>query len=274
LASFECDQAEGLRRLLAGPRPRVFTFLSAASTSAKSAMLVNLGASLAESGRQVVLLDACISDQGITRRMGVEMQATLLDVSRQQRALDQALHAVPQGFHVASLTAGSHGALVCDTEQMRRLANAFNVLTAQSDVLLVDAELDSDDTLPLAAMSSGDIVIQVTPDADSIKRAYALIKRLHLGLGSRPFGILVTGAQEQEAEAVCRNIAQVANSYLAVKLFLVGSIPEDEQVTRAARLGRAVIDAFPRAGAALAFRRLAERFVTADASVNRVEVGI
>ena len=47
LANFDFDQAEGLRRMLAGPRPRIVTFLSASPQDDKGTMLVNLGASLA-----------------------------------------------------------------------------------------------------------------------------------------------------------------------------------------------------------------------------------
>ena len=48
LASFDFDQAEGLRRMLAGPKPRIVTFLSATPQDDKGAMLINLGASLAQ----------------------------------------------------------------------------------------------------------------------------------------------------------------------------------------------------------------------------------
>lgn len=273
MANFECDQAEGLRRLLAGPRPRIVTFLSAASVGEKSTMLVNLGASLAACGRNVVLLDACASQHGIARRMGVQMPATLLDVSRQHRAFDQAVQTMPQGFQLASLTAGSRRPMTAEVGEGRRLGNTFHVLAAQTDVILVDAELDQYDNLPLPVMSNGEIVLQVAPDAASIKEAYALIKRLYAQLGRRPFGILVTGADEQEAERVFQNMEKAANRYLALQLFSIGSIPADEQVTRAARLGRAVIDAFPRAGAATAFRRLAERFTMLD-STREIRVGV
>ncbi|MES2741947.1 MAG: antiactivator of flagellar biosynthesis FleN protein, partial [Pseudomonadota bacterium] len=50
---FDFDQAEGLRRMLAGPTPRVVTFLSATPQDDKGAMLVNLGASLARAGNDV-----------------------------------------------------------------------------------------------------------------------------------------------------------------------------------------------------------------------------
>lgn len=260
MASFECDQAEGLRRMLAGPKPRIFTFLSATSIAEKSTMLVNLGASLAAGGNAVVVLDACASHNGIARRMGAELPATLLDVARQQRAFDQAVQAMPQGFSLAALSAGSLYETRHDADQQRRLTNAFGVLASQADVLVVDAELDDNDGLPLEAMAVGDIVVQVSPAAESIKEAYALIKRLNAQLGRRPFGILVTGADENEARVVYRNMAQAASRYLAVQLYDLGSVPTDDQVTRAARLGRAVIDAFPMAGASVAFRRLAERF--------------
>jgi flagellar biosynthesis protein FlhG len=277
LASFECDQAEGLRRMLAGPKPRIFTFLSATSPAEKSTMLVNLSASLAFSGSEVVLLDACASVNGISKRMGVEPRATLLDVARQQRALDQVVHAMPQGFGLVSLTNGSVRAATDDVDQTRRLSNAFNVLASQSDVLIVDAELGEQDNFPTPAMASGDIVVQVSPGAASIKEAYSLIKRLNEQLGRRPFGILVTGADEHEAEIIYQNMAHVASRYLAVQLHSIGFVPQDDHVTRAARLGRAVIDAFPLAGASVAFRRLAERFAlqsTNGLSAGSVKLGV
>jgi flagellar biosynthesis protein FlhG len=82
-------------------------------------------------------------------------------------------------------------------------------------------------------------------------------------LGRRPFGILVTGASEQEAKVVYDNMSSAASRYLAVQLTSMGSVPADEYLQRAARLGRAVVDAFPLAGASVAFRRLAGRFALA-----------
>jgi flagellar biosynthesis protein FlhG len=275
LASFERDQAEGLRRMLAGPKPRVFTFLSASPPAEKCGTLVNLGTSMARSGHGVILLDACASSHGVTSHIGLQAQATLLDVARQQRAFDQAVQAMPQGFHLASLTAGSLRPVVDDEDQRRRLTNTFNVLAAQSDVMLVDAELDAGDDFPVPAMANGEIVVQVTAGADSVKDAYTLIKRMSAHAGRRPFGVLVTGADAKEAATVFQNMAQAASRYLAVELYSVGFIPADENVGRAARGGRSVVDAFPLAAASTAFRRLAEQLsarVTDKADRPRVAV--
>lgn len=259
MANFNFDQAEGLRRMLAGPRPRIVTFLSATPQDDKGAMLVNLGATLARSGNEVVLVDACASAHGVASRLGADNGASLLNVARQQCALNEVMYEVPQGFNVVSMTRGElrHG-----QEECRRLAKAFDVLASQAGIVIVDGEFDGD-AFPVPVMASSDIVVQVSNSATSIKNAYMMIKRLSQELGRRPFGIVVTGASEAEARVVYDNMAQAASRYLAVNLVSMGSVPADEYLHRAARLGRAVVDAFPLAGASVAFRQLAGRLALA-----------
>jgi flagellar biosynthesis protein FlhG len=260
LASFDFDQAEGLRRMLAGPKPRIVTFLSATPHDDKGAMLVNLGASLAQSGNDVMIVDACTRDYGVAQRLGVDRGPGLLQVARQECALNQVIHPVPQGFSVATMARMAPAS----ADEARRLAKTFDVLVKQAgSIIMVDgvfSEGAEGGTFPVPIMASSEIVVQVSTSAASITNAYALIKRLSQHLGRRPFGILVTGATEAEAKVVYDNMSSAATRYLAVTLTSMGSVPADEYLHRAARLGRAVVDAFPLAGASVAFRRLAGRF--------------
>ncbi|MCS0581309.1 antiactivator of flagellar biosynthesis FleN protein [Massilia pinisoli] len=257
MASFDFDQAEGLRRMLAGPKPRIVTFLSATPEDDKGAMLVNLGASLAQSGNDVMIVDACTRDYGVAQRLGVDRGPSLLQVARQECALNQVIHSVPQGFAVTTLARTP----CASGDDARRLAKTFDVLVKQAgSIIMVDGEFSADGSFPVPIMASSEIVVQVSTSATSITNAYALIKRLSQHLGRRPFGILVTGATEAEAKVVYDNMSSAATRYLAVTLTSMGSVPADEYLHRAARLGRAVVDAFPLAGASVAFRRLAGRF--------------
>ena len=266
MANFQFDQADGLRRILAGSKPRIVTFLFADTGEQKCTLLANLGASLARAGSTVVLLDACPAERGFTGRIATSLSATpaatLLQVARRESTLEDAVHILPQGFGIAALGDGSRS----DFEQHgARLATAFRQLVEQNDIVMVDAELGDDAILPLQAMADGEIVIQVSPDAASIQSAYSIIKRLNARLGRRPFSVLVTDASEQRAQTVYRNLEQTATRYLSLQLHSLGSVPPDEHLTRAARLGRTVIDAFPMAGASVAFRHIAGRFSSADA---------
>jgi flagellar biosynthesis protein FlhG len=260
LASFDFDQAEGLRRMLAGPKPRVVTFLSATPSDDKGAMLVNLGASLAQAGNEVLIIDACRRDYGVARRLELERHVGLLQVARQECALNQVVQGAPQGFSVA-LLARDQDLPAAGTDEARRLAKAFDVLVkGQGGIVIVDGELNRDGSFAVPVLADSEIVVQVSTSATSITNAYALIKRLAQEFGRRPFGILVTGATEAEAKVVYDNMSAAASRYLAVTLNSMGSVPADEYLHRAARLGRAVVDAFPLAGASVAFRRLAGRF--------------
>jgi len=258
LANFDFDQAEGLRRMLAGPKPRIVTFLSATPQDDKGAMLVNLGASLARAGNDVLIVDACHKEYGVAQRLGVDHGSSLLNVARQECGLNQVINQVPQGFGVVSMARGRSGR--AGPDEARRLAKTFDVLVKQTGIVIVDGEFGPDASFPVPIMDSAEIVVQVSTSAASITAAYALIKRLSQQLGRRPFGILVTGASEAEAKVVYDNMSSAASRYLAVQLTSMGSVPADEYLHRAARLGRAVVDAFPLAGASVAFRRLAGRF--------------
>ncbi|MCC2961970.1 antiactivator of flagellar biosynthesis FleN protein [Massilia sp. IC2-278] len=263
MASFDFDQAEGLRRMLAGPKPRVVTFLSATASDGKGAMLVNLGASLAQAGNDVLIVDACQREHGVARQLEMERHVSLLQVARQECALNQVVQHAPQGFQVATLVRDGV-APQAGSDEARRLAKAFDVLVkGQGGIVIVDGELQRDGSFAVPVLAESEIVVQVSTSATSITNAYTLIKRLAQEFGRRPFGILVTGASEAEAEIVYDNMSQAASRYLAVTLTSMGSVPADEYLHRAARLGRSVVDAFPLAGASVAFRQLAGRFAMA-----------
>jgi len=133
-------------------------------------------------------------------------------------------------------------------------------MAAKADITVVDADWSGESGLLLPSMAAGDIVVQVADNANSIKEAYSLVKRLSGHFGRRPVGVLVSGVNEARERVVFQNMAQASRRYLALELQSLGSVPQDDHLARAHKLGRSVIDAFPLAGASVAFRKLASRF--------------
>ncbi|MFZ6862478.1 MinD/ParA family ATP-binding protein [Undibacterium sp. Ji67W] len=265
------DQAEGLRRMLAVPKPRVFTFLSALKEEDKSAMLVNLGVSLARQGQQTMMLDARSSGNSIGAWLNAQNSKTLLDVARQQRTMQDAIKIVASGLSVTMLSRDAHMLAGLTPEISRQLSRVFDIVTHRSDLVVVDSNIDAQDAFPLAALDSSEVVIQVSSDPAAIKNAYGLIKRMSSRLGRRSFSILVSGVSEKEATLIYTNMAQAASRYLAVPLNYIGYVPEDDHVRKAASLGQSVIDAFPKARASVAFSRLAAQLVHSACSVMSFE---
>jgi flagellar biosynthesis protein FlhG len=139
----------------------------------------------------------------------------------------------------------------------------------QGGIVIVDGELNRDGGFRRAGMAESEIVVQVSTSAASITNAYGLIKRLARNSGAalrHPGHRRLRGRGERWFTIICR---QAASRYLAVTLSSMGSVPADEYLHRAARLGRSVVDAFPLAGASVAFRQLAGRFACRDAAPGR-----
>lgn len=256
MANFHMDQADGLRRMLAEPKPRIVTLLSTLGVAEKNVMLTNLTATLAHVGSDTILVDARYFD-GVGIHLNLASKNGLLEVARETCSLSEVITSVPQGFSVVAMSGERVASVRENVTDDQRLSKVFTVLAQQYGTMLVDAELDKNDRLPVTVLDDGMIGIHITGGAESIKAGYCLIKRLNATLGRRSFGILVTHSEEDQARLVYANLAKTASRYLAVSLYFMGSIPSDDHLSRAAGLGRSVIDAFPMATASVAFRRIA-----------------
>lgn len=252
--------------MLGGSKPRVFSFLSSTSSSEKSAMLLNLGASLHRAGSSVLVLDAYNNQQSVSSLLGVNQNKTILDSVRLTKNTLDVVKQMPQGFSVATLMRDFKlekiQNLISDKDRVL-LNKAFAELSSGYDIILVDAILDENDMLSVPAMADAHIVVQLSPNSESIKNAYMIIKRLGAQLGRRPFSLIVTGANEKDGALIFDNMAKVATRYLAIEITSFGCIPVDESIKRAVNLKRSVVEAFPMAKASVAFRRIAEQFSTA-----------
>jgi len=256
VVSFKNDQAAGLRRIMAAPKPRVVSVISASSAD-QSRMMINLAASIRAQGSDVLIMHA----SSTTREASYEVDKTptLLEVAKTSASLSLAIKNTKQEFAVAKLLPKNQVSTPLNSKAGAALNKLFDELVVQYEIVLVDATLNSDDLLPLQTLNNSDILIQLTREPESIKDAYTLIKRICSQLGRRSFGIIVDDANDAQAEVVFNNIAQVAKRFMQIELEFFGAIPADVHLGRAAKLGRPIVDAFPLTPASNAFKQIALR---------------
>jgi flagellar biosynthesis protein FlhG len=246
MSKLKQDQAAGLRKLMAIPAPRIFTMLSASSTQDKSRLMTNLAASMATQGTKSLVIHA--SKESSESVYGINALPTLLETNKQKNTLQNAISKLMQKSQL-------HQQLSHEMNQglgfiLKELASAF-------EIVLVDASVDDAGLLPIDALNSSEIIVQLTRKPESIKEAYALIKKVYSQLGRRNFGIIVDDATDAQAQVVFNNISKVAKQYMQIDLTYFGAIPADDHLSKAVQLGRAVVDAFPLAQASTAFKKMA-----------------
>lgn len=251
------DQAAGLRRIMSSPKPRIVSILSTSPNHDHARLMANLATPIADNGFDVLILVA--SDECNANIYEVENQPTLLDVINEKTLLQSVIKNTGNGFSIAKLMPSHQVESPLDLILGQQLNSIFCKLAEQYEIVLVDAAINSDDLLPLKALNEGEIIIKLNRQTESIKDSYALIKKIYNQLGSRSFGIIVDNATDSQAQAIFTNISEVAKRFLNTELEFFGAIPPDVHLSRAAKLGRTVMEAFPLASASSAFKLIAER---------------
>jgi flagellar biosynthesis protein FlhG len=251
------DQAAGLRRIMATPKPRVVSILSTSPSRDQARLMANLATPIAAQGSDVLILHA--SHESSESIYEINKLPALLDVINAKSLLQSAIKNSGNGFSVAKLMPSHQVGTPLDSILSEQLNSIFSELAQLYEIVLVDAALNSSHLLPLKALNEGEIIIKLTRHSESIKEAYLLIKRIYSQLGRRSFGIIVDNASDAQAQIVFGNISQVARLYMQIELEYFGAIPPDVHLGRAAKLGRSVIDAFPLASASAAFKQIAQR---------------
>lgn len=260
MVNFENDQAAGLRRIMAEPKPKVLSVLLAAGNQQHQARTINnLAATLSEQGHQVLVMHASHLAPSAFKGYGVASPLNLVDVIQGRAHLYETIYETSLGFAAAQLMPSNHISMPLDKNSAILMDQAFNQLQHEYDVILVAAMLNKNHVLPIPSLNNGEILIQLTCEPESIKHGYTLMKQIYSQLGRRAFGVLVESANDRQAALIFRNMEQVARRYMQIDLEFFGAIPKDEHLSQAEKIGRSVVEAFPMAHASTAFHALAQR---------------
>ncbi len=255
VATIATDQAASLRKLVGGAGGQSIALTGGGSTGVTTLSL-NLAASIAALDQRVLLLDEDESRHNAIQRLQLRQRHAFEHAAAREVRLDELLLSAP-GFELmpAAFPAAINRLPPGRAEQ---LSDEYDSLIARIDCVLIDARPIADDHAPGLALSADEVVVVITPSADSITSAYATIKRLHTEFGRRDFRLLANRVRTLEtAMALFNRVKEVALRYLDVSMKLIGFVPEDEQLARANKLGQPVAHAFPQSEASVAFAQLA-----------------
>lgn len=252
------DQAAGLRRMA---RPvQVIAVASGKGGVGKTNVSVNLSVALALNGRQVVLMDADLGLANVDLLLGLHPRYNLSHVLNGERTLEEILVEGPAGMKIIPATSGTKHMAELSPAEHAGIIRAFSELSQGIDVLVVDTAAGISDTVTSFTRAAQEVLIVVCDEPASITDAYALMKVLNREYEVYRFHVLANMARSaQEGRDLFVKLSRVTERFLDVTLDFVGAIPHDEYLRKAVQRQRAVVDAYPRSRAALAFRAVAQR---------------
>ncbi len=226
----------------------------------KSNVSINLAMALAEKGRRVVVLDADLGLANIDVLLGITSKRNIADVISGECSLREVMVEGPMGIKVVPASSGTQKMVALNPMEHAGLINAFSEISQDLDVLIVDTAAGISDSVVSFLRAAQEVIVVVCDEPTSITDSYALIKLLNRDYDMYRFRVLANMVKTQEeGRHLFSKLTNVTERFLDVALQYVGCIPYDEAVKKAVQRQRAVLDAYPRAKASMAYRSLAQK---------------
>lgn len=260
MSDVQIDQAAGLRRI-AKPRPvRVIAVTSGKGGVGKTNVSVNLAIALAQEGKEVMLMDADMGLANVDVMLGLHPTYNLSHVINGDRTLEEVMVAGPNGIRVVPSSSGVQKMAELNAAQHAGIIRAFSELGHDIDALIIDTAAGISESVVSYARAAQEVVVVVCDEPASLTDAYALVKLLNREYGINRFRILANMVNSaQEGRVLFQKLLAVTDRYLDVAMDLMGAVPQDEYLKKAVQRQRAVVDAYPRSKAAMAFKKLAQK---------------
>jgi len=260
MAVDKAQRFDGAARMLHNSPVQVVAVTGGKGGVGKTTIAVNLAASLAARGKQVMLLDGDLGLANVDVFLGLTPRLTLADVLAGNCTLEEILLDAPQGFKVVPAASGIAQLAELDTLTHLGLVRAFGDVTAKVDIMVIDTAPGIAGSVLQFSQAAQQVLVVLCDEPASLTDAYALIKILSRDHGVKQFRVVVNQVRGRGmGQALFQRFERVATRFLSVDLDYVGEIPEDAFLRRSIREQRPVVSAYPSCPASVALKTLAQR---------------
>ena len=268
------DQAEQLRNIIkAGnvsrPVARVITVTSGKGGVGKSNTAINLAIQFRKMGQRVIILDADFGLANIEIMFGAVPKHNLCDLIYQGKNIREIITWGPMEVGFISGGSGIAGLSNLSREYLVYIIQNLAQLDAIADVIIIDTGAGISDAVLEFLVASGEIILVTTPEPTSITDSYSLLKALrrHARFSENATRIKVMANKVDsaaEGQTLFNKLNAVVSRYLKLSISYLGSVPQDNQLTRAVMQQMPVSLQSPTAKSAIAYEEIAAKLMNVE----------
>lgn len=239
---------------------KVITITSGKGGVGKTNIVANLGITLSQFGKKIMILDADLGLGNLDILLGLAPRYNFSHFLNGSRALEEVVINGPEGIQILPAASGIDELTSINDEQRGRILNDLNVLLEPIDILLIDTAAGISSNVTYFAAAAHEIVVVVSPEPTSITDAYALIKVLSVKYAARKFKLLVNmAANIKESQEVFRQLSMVTDRFLDVSIEYIGYVKYDRNVVSGVKRQKAVRQLYPETDASRCLLSLARK---------------
>ena len=234
------DQASKLRekaeKIERASFARVITVTSGKGGVGKTHLTANLGISLANKGKSVLLLDADIGMANIDVLMGIVPEYSLYDVFEGSKTLDEILIPCPSGVNLIPGGVGFSQLAYLSKMEKKHVEEGLGQIVYEHDFILIDTGAGLSRNVLAFIAASNEVIVVVTPEPTSITDAYSLIKAIsRFKLNNNIHLVINMVMGGEEAAETADKIINVVKLFLGTNINILGYIQTDNAVVKAVK---------------------------------------
>ncbi len=275
MANERMNQASGLNSITRSKPVRVVAITSGKGGVGKTNVSTNLALSMVATGNNVLLMDADLGLANVDVLLGLQPICNLSHVIRGECSLEEVIIKDQSGLRIIPAASGIQDMAELSHIEHAGLIRAFSELSFHPDILLIDTAAGISDSVVTFSKAAHEVLVVVCDEPASITDAYAVIKLLNRDHGLHRFRVLANMVHNtQDGIELFKKLMKVTDRFLDVTLEYLGSIPYDEYLKKAVQKQRAVVNAYPRSRAAMAFHKIAQKagqWPVPDAASGKIE---
>lgn len=225
---------------------RVIAVTSGKGGVGKTNITANFAYLLSKKGKKALLLDADAGLANIDVILGITPIYNLSHLLRGEKTLSEIMVEGPGGIKILPSASGIQEMAELSKGHKLTLLDELEGLDEEIDFMLIDTAAGITGNVMYFNMAAKEVIVVVSTEPTSLTDAYALIKILHQAYRTQRFMLLVNMTQDAtEAKEVYLRLNNATNHFLGLPIEYLGYIPHDQNVPKAVKKQRLLVESFP-----------------------------
>ncbi len=229
---------------------KIYVIASGKGGVGKTTTTINLGLSMNELGKEVVIVDANLTTPNVGLHLGSPIvPITLNHVMKNEAKVEEAIYEhesgtkiLPSSLSIGDLKSINHDKMEDIAKKLKRIA----------DNVLLDSAAGLGEESKSALEAADEIIIVTNPEVTAVTDALKTIK-LAEEMDKKVAGVIITRIEGKKWEMDVPTIKDM------LEVPILGIVPEDDSVKESHRMKNGVVLTHPKSKAARAYRNITRK---------------